>query len=245
MDDRTRMARVELAAARAWPATHARLDPDGWLLRATPGLRRGRSNNALTPCRPLSAAEIASGLARVRAFAAAHGVPAGIQVTPLAEHDALQRALDALRWTRQPPVLVLTGPAGERHAPPPQFVVSDHASPGWLAAWARCEPERDHAAHAATVFPALRGRAMFTRVGTRAVGIAVPSGPLVGMFCVAVEPDDRRAGLATALVRAMLAATPASLAYLQVEEHNTAAVGLYERLGFAESHRYGHRTEPS
>lgn len=44
---------LEAAAALAWPATIERSAGGGWLLRATPGLDRGRSNNALTPSREL------------------------------------------------------------------------------------------------------------------------------------------------------------------------------------------------
>lgn len=80
------------------------------------------------------------------------------------------------------------------------------------------------------------------RLGDRAVGIAVPGGDLVGLFCVAVDPALRCTGLGRALVRALLSRTDASRAYLQVEETNLPALALYARLGFTESHRYCHRT---
>jgi ribosomal protein S18 acetylase RimI-like enzyme len=77
-----------------------------------------------------------------------------------------------------------------------------------------------------------------------AVGIAVEADGLVGLFCLAVDPARRRAGLGTALVRSLLAASGASVAYLQVEENNAPAVALYTRLGFAEAYRYCHRIAP-
>jgi ribosomal protein S18 acetylase RimI-like enzyme len=46
------------------------------------------------------------------------------------------------------------------------------------------------------------------------------------------------------MVRSLLAEAVASTAYLQVEENNTRAVALYERLGFAEAYRYCHRVAP-
>jgi ribosomal protein S18 acetylase RimI-like enzyme len=122
----------------------------------------------------------------------------------------------------------------------------DHATPRWLAAWARCEPDRDVEAHACTVFPQLAGRATFARLDDdAAVGIGVEGDDLIGLYCLAVDPARRRAGIGTALVRALLAGSRASVAYLQVEERNAPAVGLYARLGFVEAYRYCHRIAPS
>jgi ribosomal protein S18 acetylase RimI-like enzyme len=122
---------------------------------------------------------------------------------------------------------------------------AEHAAPKWLAAWARCEPDRDVDAHAGTVFPRLAGRATFARLeDDSAVGIGVEGDGLVGLFCLAVDPVRRRSGLGTALVRALLAGSEANVAYLQVEERNAPAVALYRRLGFAEAYRYCHRVAP-
>jgi N-acetylglutamate synthase len=235
--------RLEAAAVRAWPATIQRSVADGWLLRATPGLDRGRSNNALTPCRELAPTELAPAIERVRAFAGEQRIAPGIQVSPLALHGRLQRELDQRGWRTQPPTLVLTGPAVGELEPSLEMELLDHASAPWLATWSTCEPGRDVEAHAATVFAQLRGRARFARLDSRAVGISVQSDGLVGMFCVAVDPGHRRAGLATSLVRGLLAQSSAARAYLQVEESNAAARAMYERLGFAETYRYCHRTE--
>jgi ribosomal protein S18 acetylase RimI-like enzyme len=126
----------------------------------------------------------------------------------------------------------------------PELEVADHATNEWLAAWARCEPGRDVEGHARTVFPLLAGRAMFARLGEAAVGIGVPHDDLIGLFCVAVDPARRRAGLGTALVRRLLADSPARIAYLQVEESNAPAISMYRRLGFSEACTYCHRVAP-
>ncbi len=240
--DRALVCRLENAATRAWPATITRAAAGGWLLRATPGLDRARSNNALAPCRELGSEEIAPAIERVREFAREHEIAPGIQVSPLELHDGLQQALDKRGWTTGWPTVVVAGPMPE---PPPSAALSvgDHASGEWLRAWGRCEPGRDVAAHAATVFELLRGRACFAQIGSEAVGIAVRHDGLVGMFCVAVDPDRRRSGLGTQLVRGMLAEprVRGDLAYLQVEEGNVAARAMYERLGFVEIYRYCHR----
>jgi ribosomal protein S18 acetylase RimI-like enzyme len=240
--------RLERHAAGAWPATIAEPTPGGWLLRATPGLDRGRSNNALTPCRALEPAEIAPALARVHEFARDHRIRPGIQVSPLPLHGTLQDELDDRGWTRRWPVLVLSADRedrswpglGESHA----LEVADQATDDWLATWARCEPDRDVASHAATVFPLLAGQATFARLGEDAVAISVDRDGLVGLFCLAVDPARRRAGLGTAMVRALLARAGARIAYLQVEEDNAPAVAMYARLGFSEAYRYCHRHAP-
>lgn len=232
----------------AWPATVSERAHGGWVLRATPGLDRGRSNHALTPCRALSADEIPLAIEVVEAFAARNGIHAGIQVSPLSVHGVLQAELDRRGWGTRWPVLVLAAERDDQRWSAPATLsleAADHATPEWLSAWARCEPGRDVEAHARTVFPLLAGRARFARVGEAAVGIAVESDGLVGLFCLAVDPARRRAGLGSALVRALLAHSRAGVAYLQVEASNAAAVTLYSRLGFGEAYRYCHRTAPA
>jgi xanthine dehydrogenase YagT iron-sulfur-binding subunit len=242
--------RLEAHAVEAWPATVSERVDGGWVLRATPGLDRGRSNHALPPCRPLWAGEIPEAIGRVEAFAREHGIHPGIQVSPLSLHGALQAELDRRGWETRWPVLVLAASRASSAAwSGPELDGSleraDHATPQWLAAWTRCEPGRDVEAHANTVFPLLAGRATFARVdGDAGVGIAVEGDGLVGLFCLAVDPARRRKGIGTALVRALLARSRASVAYLQVESSNAAAIGLYERLGFSEAYRYCHRLAP-
>jgi ribosomal protein S18 acetylase RimI-like enzyme len=142
---------------------------------------------------------------------------------------------------------VLAAPVGAVRGAPGELVldVADRATPQWLEAWARCEPGRDVEAHVDTVFARLTGRAAFARLrDDAAVGIAVESDGLVGLFCLAVDPARRRSGFGTALVRALLADSQADVAYLQVEERNAPAVALYRRLGFGEAYRYCHRVAP-
>jgi N-acetylglutamate synthase len=246
------VCRIQAHAVEAWPATVTEPAGGGWTLRATPELDRGRSNNALTPCRELEADEIPAAISRVEAFAHRHGVPTGIQVSPLSLHNELQVELDRRRWSTRMSVRVLAADRDEEvwagpgfdGTPPFSLERADNATPEWLAAWARCEPGRDVDAHARTVFRELAGRATFARFGDAAVGIAVDHDGLVGLFCLAVDPARRRSGLGTKLVRALLGGASAGTVYLQVEEANAPALVLYERLGFAELYRYCHRAAP-
>lgn len=240
--------RIERHAVDAWPPTVRREAPGGWLLRATPGLDRGRSNNALTPARELEDGEIRRGLEHVRAFAAEHGVSQGVQVSPAALHGPLLRELDARGWAEQVPVLVLAGAreaaAGSVDQPALDLDVQRDAGTEWLEAWAACEGRHDVEAHARTVFAQLAGRARFARSGRDAVGIAVEGGGLVGLFCLAVAPDRRRRGLGAALVRGLLRGCSAPLVYLQVQEDNVPALQLYDRLGFEVAYSYRHFLAP-
>jgi len=210
------------------------------VLRATPGLDRGRSNHALTPVRTLDPSELAPALARADAFADRHGIRLGIQVSPEHLHGPLERLLDERGWDARWPTVVMTGAPGVRTAED-GLVVEEHASPTWLAAWARCEGRPDVQAHADTVFALLRGRARFARLDDDAVAIGVPGDGLLGLYCIAVAPERRRTGLGRAVVTALCAHDPDATPYLQVEARNTPAIALYRQLGFEEVYRYRHR----
>lgn len=240
------VCRLEAHALTAWPATISELTPGGWVLRATPGLDRGRSNNALTPCRELDPGEIAPALERAAAFARDHDIPLGIQVSPLHLHRRLQEELDRRGWTTRWRTLVMARAPGAPPAPVgPELTVEPEASPEWLAAWARCEGRADVADHAVTVLAALRGRAWFTRIGDDAVAIAVPGDGLLGLYSIAVAPERRRTGLGRGIVAGLLQRAPRATAYLQVNEDNPNAIALYERLGFAGTYRYDQRYAPA
>jgi ribosomal protein S18 acetylase RimI-like enzyme len=68
-----------------------------------------------------------------------------------------------------------------------------------------------------------------------------------GVSLLQTLPTARRQGLGQHVLRAMsrwAAGHGATRAYLQVEERNTAAVALYQRLGFTTHHTYLTREAP-
>lgn len=74
-----------------------------------------------------------------------------------------------------------------------------------------------------------------------AIGLGVLTDDLLGLYLMRTAPWARRRGLAQAIVGALSAwgaAQGARYAYLQVEEHNAAAVALYAQAGFRLAYRY-------
>jgi ribosomal protein S18 acetylase RimI-like enzyme len=243
-----RVAQIESHSLRAWPATVTETTADGWILRATPGLHgRGRSNHALTPPRPLDRSEYDGGLQRVEAFAAGYGIDCGVQVSPLEIHVPLLDELSGRGWNIQQAVMVMTGETHEVGAgadPSFELSVSDSATPEWVKAWAHCDGRSDVEEHVQTVFPRMAGVARFAHAGRRACGISVELDGAVGLFCIAVAPEERRQGIGKKLVQGMLALHHAPLTYLQVFSENAAGLALYQSLGFEEEYRYCHCVLP-
>jgi GNAT superfamily N-acetyltransferase len=78
-------------------------------------------------------------------------------------------------------------------------------------------------------------------------GTVTGHGRWLGLMLIEVVPHARRRGLAQQLLRALAdwaAGLGATDAFLQVEERNAAAVGLYRRLGFTTHHTYLTRLAP-
>lgn len=251
--------RIERASVWGWPPTAIEELPDGWILRATPGVDRGRSCHALTPrTRPLADGELPIALERVRAWSALHGIRGGLQVSPLEVHGQLVPSLAAAGWEPTWKCWVLSADRedalgravrADTAGDGPPWSVSREATPDWLANWQRCEPRFDRVpieAHAQTVFENMGRRGLFARLGDTASGIGVEDGvgDWAGLFSLVVRPDLRGRGLGRRLVRGLLESLSAEKIYLQVTMDNWVALRLYESLGFRMIHSYQHLLAP-
>lgn len=246
---------IEQVAANAWPAAIVQV-VDGWLLRATPGVTRRRSNSALPAP---STGEDAEGedwtLARLRVaedFARRHGLRPAVQVSPADAQSGLDALLERRGYVRDGPVEVLRASLDavrDLTGPPVSTVVAKRRDRVWDEAFIRLLGRDDALATLTEVIDRIGPRAGFARAElgghTAAVALAVVERGWAGVFCMETDPAHRRRGLAAAMLRGLAVWAGehgATGLYLQVTEDNDPARALYARAGFTLSHRYHYRT---
>lgn len=248
---------LETAAAPAWPGLEQeRLG--GWLLRAGAGFT-GRANSVLPlddPDRPLDDA-----VAAVEHWYAERGLVPRAALPDRVGAD-LDVALAHRGWPAYNPSLVLVASVP---APPPGAAsrpvqVSAEPDAGWLAGYHYRGGELPAAALAVLKagpalgaqvgfgsLPAAGGDGPPLAIGRVAVSPAPDGTRWVGLTAVEVAPASRGDGLGRAMVQGLLAwahARGATRCYLQVAADNEVALRFYDRLGFAEHHRYHYRHHP-
>ncbi|NYH43267.1 ribosomal protein S18 acetylase RimI-like enzyme [Micromonospora jinlongensis] len=123
-------------------------------------------------------------------------------------------------------------------------------SEGWLAVAAgRKGGLPDAARHVLTAVDQVRFAHGYVDGTLVAVGRGTVTGQgrWLGLSLIEVSPVARRQGLARQVIHELAAwgvSAGATRAFLQVEQHNTAAVALYQRLGFVTHHTYLTRVAP-
>jgi ribosomal protein S18 acetylase RimI-like enzyme len=234
------MIALERIADAAWPApVHERLGE--WYLRAAAGWT-SRANSALPlgdPGVPLREAVEAC-----RTWYAGRGLTPRITV-PLPVRRDVADTLVAEGWAAQPVVLVQTAPLVDMlaaGADEPTVALTNEPSADFVRVVAARKQSLPPAAHhVMTAVPAVR----FAEVREEGALVAQARGAVVEQTLhiglVEVQPPARGRGLARRVNHALAEwalGLGAVRALLQVEEHNTAATGLYGRMGFTTHHRY-------
>ena len=229
---------VELAAAYGWPAAESDRLGDWWL-RATGGWTM-RGNSALPigdPDRPRDAA-----IDAVAAWYRARDLPPAISV-PLPLLAGLDAELDRRGWSARPITQVMTAPLDAIVTGGTGEVRLDTApAPEWLA--------MVNGRKGGAVIEVLTGvpEARFPLVPGPAGPLAVARGVVadpqrrwLGVSLIETAPEARRQGFAQLVVGALVdwaGSLGATDAYLQVEQRNTTAIALYQRIGFTVHHTY-------
>jgi N-acetylglutamate synthase len=240
---------LELAANDAWPApVQARLG--SWILRSADGWT-GRANSALAVGDPDRTLEEA--IDGVVAWYAQRDRPALINA-PMPLAAPVNQALDQRGWGTRPLTLFQTGPlptSRPERRDLPVVELADTPADDWYEMVAE---------HKGTLPPAavriLTGvpETVFAQVrddggALLAVARGTVTGPARwhGIGLLQTAPQARRQGLAQHVLQAMAQwarQRGSTAAFLQVEERNTAAVTLYQRLGFSTHHTYLTRVAP-
>lgn len=237
---------LEAVAARGLrPAESHELD--GWLLRADAGFTR-RANSVL-PLRQLGRS-LDDTLGAAAAWYAERSLPLKLHV-PVEARRLLDAALGERGWAAQARSHVfaarldaLSSGAGDH----PPVDVAPRPDDEWLTLY-RGGGGLTEAGRALLTRHDRAGFASL-RLGGRTVAVArgaIDDGWL-GVMAVEVAPDHRRLGLARAVTAALWdwgRAAGATHSYLQVLIDNTAALALYERLGYWVHHDYHYRTQPT
>ena len=217
---------------------------DGWLVRLAAGkAKRARSVNAVYP----SSLPLGDKIGYCEKLYAACGLPALFRLTPFSQPAALDGELQARGYRRFDVTAVEAAPIAAPGAPDP--AVKSTALPDWVGAVAslRDSPEahrRGHLARLDAMPLAKRALTLQCDGALVATGLIIVEGDCAGLFDIVTHEAHRRRGHARRIVAGLLAAAwelGARHAYLQVQQDNSGARGLYSQFGFEENYLYWYR----
>ena len=244
------IAAMEQAIVRGWPALET-ANIDGWLARwSSGGSLRANSVAALA----FTGTDIDLTLAKVVHFYRQHGGIPRFTITDIAAPAGLDALLEARGWRRTGDNVAYAksvggktvGGNGAEPAAAADVRIELRALP--TADWSQIYlsglsiDRRPVALKLVEGTP--RPRVFFSGVRDRQViasGLSVLDGELASVQCIATHAAARRTGAATAIVQAIeqhAVANGVRRLYLQTEAANTAALRIYERLGFRLAGRY-------
>jgi ribosomal protein S18 acetylase RimI-like enzyme len=248
------IALLEELAANAWPAA-VNQAVDGWILRYASGVSRRANSVFALRCEE---GDLDARIAVAEAFYARRGLPGRFHISPAVAPSDLDARLaergyhvDAPTWVRTAPLAQVR----ERAAGDPRFEISllDAPDEAWFEIYHldHSHLQRDRAVRAdimARTGPP-SGFALVRLNGRPiAAGQGVTERGWLGLFSLVTHPNFRRQGAGTAMIRALAewgAGQGAEDIYLQVMETSTAALSLYNRLGFQALYQYYYREQTS
>ncbi|HWE46291.1 MAG TPA: GNAT family N-acetyltransferase [Caulobacteraceae bacterium] len=231
---------IERATLAALPPRVLQCD-DGWLLCANEGVvSRANSVAPLTGgVDPLEAK-----IDRALVFYRHQGLRPAFRVSPYAQPAGLAPALAARGFAPGMTTLVMTRPLANAEPEDAPITLSSAPDAAWRALF--IAPDVSAAEADLRISTLSRGQGTrFARLGKEgevvAIGAASVSGDWAGVHGMRTLAAHRSLGHGAKVLSRLLSDARergACKAFLQVEEDNTGAVRLYERLGFLRAYRY-------
>lgn len=244
-----KIRQIEAVGFRAWPASSVHYD-GSWAIRITAS-HPSKRLNSVNPLDPGDVADMENRVARAAQRFRAYGRPPTFRLSPLAPQE-LDSYLESIGWARFDESMVMV--ADLAHVNVGDAIDQIPLKDIGRFIDASIKVQGDDPSVKPGLFEVISGikpsKGLFVieeNAEPVATAIGVQDGALVGLFNISTAAERRRAGLGRAIVRSALKWAEqhgAKKAWLQVEVENTAAIGLYEQLGFKEAYRYVYRQAP-
>lgn len=233
---------LETCCIRAWPAKHS-AEINGWRAFATAG-KSWRVNSTW----PLawSGGDLSEAIAAAERFAEQHAIRPAFKLADGAiEPPHLAEALAQRGYTPFMPTLVMTRTLGSVPPADRPVTLDDEPTDSFWTPLRLAAPSLEDFAERADIVMRTKAPRAFAiaRLGHQpaAIGFGDVTDGALGLYLMRTAPNARRQGLARDIVRQLCSwgvGQGATLAYLQVEESNEAAIALYANDGFETAYRY-------
>ncbi|MCL6458738.1 MAG: GNAT family N-acetyltransferase [Gorillibacterium sp.] len=230
----------------AWPALQT-LCYDGWLLRYAKGYTKRA--NSVHPIYP-SQLPLDEKIRVCESFYQNYGLNPVFKLTEASEPRDLDEVLEKRGYQYTDLVSIQSLKLTELPEPAHRELrVSSELTEDWLDQFCRLSPERHNDLQTireafGLPMPECCYAQLMIEGHTVACGLAVMQNGHVGLFDIVTDKDYRRQGIGEAMVIHLLRYAVdrgVGQAYLQVLIENTAAMKLYDKLGFVEKYKQWYR----